>query len=491
MNLGELFVQIGAIGNSKEVKAFGAAVKKAGDALDKYDKQLKNAQGSGQKATLSIKGTIGAIAGIAGAVAGAYWALDRLTDSLAKQNLQWLNLTRQSDIALSTFQKWGTIGKIVGVDNAAQQLENLNQKIFNLRLTGEGAKGFQMAGIMPTNAEDVLEQLRGRIAGMSNTTATYLLQQMGLDPKMITLLRMGREEWEEYLEVSRKYALTDKQREDIDYYNRQLQVARIKIQYFKDKAILALMPAFTKLTTSLVRVFELLLRIANVIKKPLAAFILFGDRLKGLVGLTRGLSHNLTRLIIKSIRFAAVFRGLGAVFARALFPLTALYLILDDLAVFFQGGDSLIGRVLEWGKEKGGAIAEGFKQMFGGDVFGGLGNIFESLLDALIDILDVLKNLGDIIVNAITFGIWRQFRNSGFGKFLFGDLNSMLKDNGIDPTTGKRMPTLSSAMSGNAKYLTNNRNQNTTINQTNYIQTEQPANELEWSLRYWQQQAQR
>ena len=37
MNLGELFVQIGAIGNSKEVKAFGEAVKKAGKAIDDYD----------------------------------------------------------------------------------------------------------------------------------------------------------------------------------------------------------------------------------------------------------------------------------------------------------------------------------------------------------------------------------------------------------------------------------------------------------------------
>ena len=131
MNLGELFVQIGAIGNSKEVKAFGEAVKKAGKAIDDYDKKLKKGQETGDKATVSIKGTVTAILGIAGAVAGAYYALDRLTNSLAKQNLQWLNLTRQSDIALSTFQKWGTIGKIVGVDNAAQQLENLNQKIFN------------------------------------------------------------------------------------------------------------------------------------------------------------------------------------------------------------------------------------------------------------------------------------------------------------------------------------------------------------------------
>lgn len=331
MNLGELFVQLGAIGNSKEVKEFGNAVKKAGKAIDDYDKKLKKAQENGDKATVSIKGTIGVIAGIATAVAGAYWALDRLTDSLAKNNLQWLNLTRQSDIALSTFQKWGTIGKIVGVDNAAQQLENLNQKIFNLRLTGEGAKGFQMAGIMPTNAEDVLEQLRGRISGMNNTAASYLLQQMGLDPKMITLLRMGREEWEKYLEVQNKYTLKDGQREDIDYYNRQLEVARIKMQYFKDKAILALMPAFTRLTKFLVNVTEGFIKFVNWIIKGQSPV---SKLTKGLLGIAAALG--IVKVALMAITAHPIIAAITGI-------ISVIMLLVDDVNHYLTGGGSVIG----------------------------------------------------------------------------------------------------------------------------------------------------
>lgn len=331
MNLGELFVQIGAIGNSKEVKAFGAAVQKVGRIIDNYDKKLKDSRQSSDKLTGSLKGTIGAIVGIAGAVAGAYYALDRLTDSLAKDNLQWLNFTRQTDIALSTFQKWGTIGKIAGVDNAAQQLENLNQKIFNLRLTGEGAKGFQMAGIMPTNAEDVLEQLRGRISGMNNTSATYLLQQMGLDPKMITLLRMGREEWEQYLEVQKRYTLNKDQREQIDQLNRQLEVARVKMGYLKERIILALMPAFTRLARFLASATEGIAKFVNWIIKgqsPTAKLT------RGILGIASALG--VVKVALMAITAHPIIAAITAIIG-------AIMLLADDVNHYLNGGGSVIG----------------------------------------------------------------------------------------------------------------------------------------------------
>lgn len=331
MNLGELFVQIGAIGNSKEVKAFGDAVKRVGKAIDDFDKKRNKANDGGAKFNATLKGTIGAVAGVIGGLAAAYWALDRLTNSLTKQNQQWLNLTRQSDIALSTFQKWGTIGKIVGVDNAAQQLENLNQKIFNLRLTGEGAKGFQMAGIMPTTAENVLEQLRSRISGMSNTTATYLLQQMGLDPKMITLLRMGRQEWEQYLEISRRYTLTDKQREDIEFYNRQLEVTRIKMQYLKDRTILAILPAFTRLAKFLSSAVEGLSRFVNLIVKGQSSA---AKLTRGILGIASALG--VVKVALMAITAHPIIAAITAIIG-------AIMLLADDVNHYLNGGGSVIG----------------------------------------------------------------------------------------------------------------------------------------------------
>lgn len=451
MNLGELFVQIGAIGNSKEVKEFGNAVKKAGKAIDDYDKKLKKAQGTGEGATVALKGTIGAIAGLVTAAAGAYWALDRLTDSLAKQNLQWLNLARQSDIALSTFQKWGTIGKIVGVDNAAQQLENLNQKIFNLRLTGEGAKGFQMAGIMPTTADDVLEQLRNRISGMSNTAATYLLQQMGLDPKMITLLRMGREEWEQYLEIQKKYTLNEDQRKEIDRLNRQLEVARIKMQYLKDKMVLALMPALVRLTKFVASAVEGISKLVNLFIKS--------DH--PLVKLGRGLWK--IQLALAAIGLTLMAITAHPIIAAITAIVGAIMLLADDINMYLTGGDSVIGTLIN-----------GLKDI---DIKGFIDFPVPKWLEYIIYMINFFK----------THKFMIPLVGSPFGA-LATAVNPLIKmrNKGQGTFQDKALITGASPFTRNITN-SNTKNQNTTVNQTNYIQTSETTNELDWSLRYWQQ----
>lgn len=451
MNLGELFVQIGAIGNSKEVKAFGEAVKKAGKAIDDYDKKLKKGQETGNKATASIKGTVGAILGIAGAVAGAYYALDRLTNSLAKQNLQWLNLTRQSDIALSTFQKWGTIGKIVGVDNAAQQLENLNQKIFNLRLTGEGAKGFQMAGIMPTNAEDVLEQLRGRIAGMSNTSATYLLQQMGLDPKMITLLRMGREEWEQYLEVQRRYTLNESQRREIDRLNRQLEVARIKMEYLKERIVLALMPAFTRLTRFLTSATEGIARFVNWIAKgqsPAAKLT------RGILGIASALG--VVKVALMAITAHPIIAAITGI-------ISAIMLLADDVNHYLTGGDSLIGTIIN-----------GLEDL---KLKGFLDFPVPKWLEYIIKFIDFVT--GAATDRAVKARLEETVKNI--------DPEAVMLENGGYADIPSEFLTPEARRNINNNKTTNN-NKNTTISMNNTFYSNQPAQDTANELRFYQAQ---
>lgn len=451
MNLGELFVQIGAIGNSKEVKAFGEAVKKAGKAIDDYDKKLKKGQETGDKATVSIKGTVTAILGIAGAVAGAYYALDRLTNSLAKQNLQWLNLTRQSDIALSTFQKWGTIGKIVGVDNAAQQLENLNQKIFNLRLTGEGAKGFQMAGIMPTNAEDVLEQLRGRIAGMSNTSATYLLQQMGLDPKMITLLRMGREEWEQYLEVQRRYTLNESQRREIDRLNRQLEVARIKMEYLKERIVLALMPAFTRLTRFLTSATEGIARFVNWIAKgqsPAAKLT------RGILGIASALG--VVKVALMAITAHPIIAAITGI-------ISAIMLLADDVNHYLTGGDSLIGTIIN-----------GLEDL---KLKGFLDFPVPKWLEYIIKFIDFVT--GAATDRAVKARLEETVKN-------IDPEAVMLKDGGYADIPSEFLTQEARRNINNNK--TTNNNKNTTISMNNTFYSNQPAQDTANELRFYQAQ---
>ena len=205
-SLGELFIELGVVGDTQQVKEFDKKVKELAKDMDLT---LKSSVKTNEGLNSLAKG----IGVFVGAVTAAAVAVNKFTNDLVSSNQEMLNLTRTTDTALSTFQKWNGIGKMLGVENAAQQLESLNERLFELQLTGEGARGFQLAGINPLgqDAEGVLEQLRGRVAGLSDTAATYLLKQMGLDPRMLHLLRMSRSEFEALGETVRKYLLTDVQ----------------------------------------------------------------------------------------------------------------------------------------------------------------------------------------------------------------------------------------------------------------------------------------
>lgn len=256
MSIGELFIELGVVGNPEQVEKFNKKIKETAKSMDLTLKSTIKANGGIQDLEKGFKTFIATVKALP-----VLWVINQLanlTTELTQTNQAMLDLTRTSDIALGKFQKWGSIGKMLGVENADQQLEGLNQRMFDLMLTGEGARGFQLAGINPVgqDAEGVLEQLRARVSRMNDTTATYLLQQMGLDPRMLHLLRLTRQEFDGLSEAIRKYQLSPDDTKRIQAFNIQIQIAGIKLRYLKDKAIMALMPAWTQFMASLARVTE-------------------------------------------------------------------------------------------------------------------------------------------------------------------------------------------------------------------------------------------
>lgn len=307
----------------KRLEQLKAAQEAAKAAHDEVDANQKAIDGKKELAK-NIAGVVKGVGVFVGAIAGAAAALNKFTNDLVQTNQAMLDLTRNTDIAQGTFQKWGNIGKMLGVDNVEQQLEGLNQRMFDLMLTGEGARGFQLAGINPVgqDAEGVLEQLRNRISGMNDTTATYLLQQMGLDPRMLHLLRLTRQEFDGLSEAIRKYQLSPDDTKRIQAFNIQIQIAGIKLRYLKDKAIMALMPAWTQFLHSLARVTEGL----ETAVKWVSDFI---SKSPALQNALKGIAAALAFIL-------AITQPLWAAFV-------ALYLIIDDVVGYFQGKNSLLG----------------------------------------------------------------------------------------------------------------------------------------------------
>lgn len=377
-SLGELFVELGVVGDvkplEKAIKTMKEAVKqiddeiKANQRLLKYLQDIKNARNASEKALIkenfaneikkqkmldeidanqkavdgkkalasNIAGVVKGVGVFVGALTGAAVALNKFTNDLVEANQSILNLTRTTDIAQGTFQKWGNIGKMLGVENAAQQLEDLNQQLFNLMLTGEGARGYQLAGINPMgqDANGVLEQLRSRVSGMNDTTATYLLQQMGLDPRMLHLLRLSRDEFESLGQTIKRYQLTPEQTKQIQAMNIQFQIAGIKLQYLRDRAILAIMPAWVKFMASIARVAEGLAKVTKWVTSADSEGAKFTKTLLGIAS-----AIGVIKLALWALTAHPIIAGITALIG-------ALYLLADDVMGYFQGKDSLIGTII-------------------------------------------------------------------------------------------------------------------------------------------------
>lgn len=329
-SLGELFIQLAFEGDTKKAEEFK---KKLLD-VSKTEKQAKN----------GLKEVSKAFMGYAAAISGAIFAAKKFTDSLIEQNQTWINLTRTSDIALSTFQKWNAVGKMYGINNAAQQIKNLNDRLFELKLTGANAQGFMLAGIMPTNTEDVMGQLRARVRGLSDTSASYLLRQMGLDENMLHILRLSSSEFKALNAEISRFQLTAEQRKNIQEMNVQLQIASQKLQYLKDRVIVALLPHFISFLNAVNAIGVKIGKFVSGLNTLNPQLI---HALKIIASITAGvfLLNKSFKLVQKSIlAFKAILLSLKSPLT---WLLTGLFLIFDDIATYLAGGESYFGDIMQ------------------------------------------------------------------------------------------------------------------------------------------------
>lgn len=177
---------------------------------------------------------------------------------------------------------------------------------------------------------------------------------------------------------------------------------------------------------------------------------------------------------------------LGGAFARLLWPITAIYLILDDLAVFFEGGDSVLGMLLNYTD----TVMEDFQ-----DIFKGFkeGNPLSALLKSFVDFSNLKIQPPPIITSLIAAGTAIVSIIENLNKF-----KDKINDNGT--ATGGAAPLLgytgelpnldnmfvTPAMQRNLSYSTNNTSNtdNRQINQNISIQSSQPVFDIQNQLAF-------
>lgn len=280
------------------------------------------------EADKSVKGFLSSAKGIATAVGLAVISLDRMSTSLAKNNQELINFTRQTGLSIDNLNKVAGAGMLVDVnfseEKAAQGLMELQSNLAQIRLGQGNIAPFQMLGISPVgkNATQIIEDLREAIKGVDDMTAVNLIQQMGLSPEFISLLRMTRQEYEEFSAISQQYMLTDQQRAVLQKYGIELKLVNQHMNNLKDRALIATLPYLTQFLRGFTAIVE-------VIAKGTKA-------IKGILEYIDKLPFGLAAVGLAALSLVAKFNPL-------IRTLTLLYLILEDLAVWAMGGDSIIG----------------------------------------------------------------------------------------------------------------------------------------------------
>ena len=289
------------------------------------DKKVKDFKGN-------IDSAVGSMRRLATVAIGAVTVLDRMTNALMKANQAYISFNQQTGISIDAINRVANAGMLANYNLSPQtmmsSIQALQSNLAAIRLGQGNIAPFQMLGISPIgkDAIQVIEELRSAISGLDDMTATNLIQQMGLSPEFMSYLRMSTEQVQMLSAAAQQFTLTAREREDLQSFALQMRLIHMEMSYVKDKTLIELAPALTKLLRFFTNIAELLLENKNLI-------IWLGAAGVGKI-----------MLMNKSIKILGV--TINRTFGKWLAILTALLLVLEDIAVWRQGGLSALGDLL-------------------------------------------------------------------------------------------------------------------------------------------------
>lgn len=483
MNLGELFINIVTKGDTKKLDEAKQKLEQAQKTSEKNsEKNIKQnkkeakannetaksiqgisnaikAMSGGLKGTGGAISSLGAMGGAAGgavvavgalvtAITMTYAAIDRMVNSLAQANQQMITFQRTSGISLSSLNKYASANAAVNfnssIEGTAQSMQRVANNLWDIQmgrgdispfqeLAFVGGKAFNPYGM---SVEEVIENVREAIKGVDDLQATNIIQRMGFAPDDLMMLRMSREEFEK---ISDSF-LSPQQREAMNQYALELKQIQLAFQKTNQSLTIDLAKPFLVITRIIQKKWEEIYK--TTIKPLVAAFKFVYNSIKGIVQFSqdwiRAMANAFT--ILKPI--LAIFR--------------AIYLIFEDIATYYAGGDSVFGDfingIAEW--------ADNFENMFENSK---IAEFFQNLKDGIISLttIKIPKWLSDFF-SMIGNNALQTARGMGFG------------GNNPEPVNTNQLSYATSNTNTNNSF-TINTNQPTDMVATNLINTFTPT----------------
>lgn len=246
-------------------------------------------------------------------------ALIKFTNDVIKSVVSLDNFNKRTGINENFVQDWVRMGEIANVseNEILSALEHISQAKQDI-LRGDGnIQPWALLGVDPTkNPEEVFQNIIKNISQVQDAaTRSKLLSDVGLSEQLQNLINVDTKG---SYGASLNFGLTKEDRNVILELNKQINIFKQNLSILKDKLVVILSP---------VRIF---FEVCNKL-----SFIFLE-----LVNRTVGLDKVITILKIAGIALIAAWKPILLLF-------TGIALIIEDLYVYFKGGDSLIGSFID------------------------------------------------------------------------------------------------------------------------------------------------
>ncbi len=181
-----------------EIKKNIAEINLQNKSLKVHNQHLIDVAGSYNRIKRGLKNVF---SGITTGTREGFNRLERWTAQTRQTALEYRDFARQTGMSIEGLQKYQAAGENVGSSltssQIVQDIKNLQQRAQKI-VYGQGdVSPYQMLGIVPNkrDAYEIIEGLRNRIEGLSDSAALMWIRNIGLSDDWLHILRMSSDEF--------------------------------------------------------------------------------------------------------------------------------------------------------------------------------------------------------------------------------------------------------------------------------------------------------
>lgn len=440
--------------------------------VTKFGDNVKTMQGKSEYQILKLKKNFTSLMKTVGLLASVGLAV--------RQSLQFYEeaeqldfLAQKTNIAIDSLQKLGIATQKYGgtTEGTASTVEQFTSKEFKEKALSVGVR------VEKDNPEQTLENIAVKLEKLKSDADKWeLAKSLGLDEGTTRLLVQGVARYREELKRANKYKLYTK--EDIERmkdYRQIQQDIRQGVQTIQAVIARLLLPSLTAIAKAIRAVTDWAAEHQGGVKIA-AIFIAVAAAIGGVILAIKGLSAAFAFLMANPVVLTIIGWSLA---------IAALIAIINDLIVFLQGGESVIGKILQ---KLGFDVDQVRKNCL--DFFQSIGNWIRNIISWLqglggkiADFANKIKAVWDALPDPIkkliglTNPLTGTFTMVNIGKEMVAKANNN-KLNSVTPNSisnsyqtqaltennNANTKTLTENSNSNTRTLTNNTNKSTTVN---------------------------